>query len=390
MSRLKTYFSYKKFAAAEKRIVFLNSGYFLQRESIAALKNMGHQVLVLAVEKHPKTMLERLLKSCLEFKPDAVMTMNHFGFDAEGKISGVLAELDLPVLVWYLDDYRFIIPRPRPMIRPNVLIATIEKDDVAALHNVGFEHVVYLPTATALDPGKNYYDPRYAYLSSSVSFVGNSFEATKKLWFRPGYKELVDTLPLANWLKHRRPYLTGFCAQQLSGHFPSEEALHHFSGYAAARATQLYRLEMLQQIEKTKLHIFGDDYWQIKLPQANHHPPLQNVTEAPAVFAASAVNLNISSCQLRRAVNLRIFDVPAAGGFLLSDYQPDMEELFDIHSELAVYRSAEELKDKTRYYLNHPAERENLVRKAASRVRQQHVLPMRLQHLLKEARKVFA
>ncbi len=390
MSRLKTYFSYKKFATAQKHILFLDKGYFLQKESIAVLKEMGHRLLVLPVGENPKAMLDRLLKNSLDFKPDAVMTMNHFGFDAEGKIASVLAELSIPLLVWYLDDFRFIIPNPRPLAQPNVLLATFEKEDLPALRQTGFEHVLYLPTASALDPDKNYHNDRYDYLSSTVSFVGNSFEATKKLWFRPGYKELAESLPLEGWIKARRPYLTDFCDQHLGGHLASREESQHFAGYAAAQATQLYRLKLLQNLEGTALHIFGDEFWKSVIPQARCHPPLHNLKEAPAVFAASAVNLNISSCQLRRAVNLRVFDVPAAGGFLLSDYQPDLEDMFDADSELAIYHSEEELQDKVKYYLRHPSEREDITRKASRRVRQQHLLSMRLQLLLDEAQSIFS
>jgi len=56
-------------------------------------------------------------------------------------------------------------------------------------------------------------------------------------------------------------------------------------------------------------------------------------------------------------LNLRIFEVLAAGGFLLTDHYEEIAELFEIGKEVETYSSARELREKVEYYLNHEEER---------------------------------
>jgi spore maturation protein CgeB len=84
---------------------------------------------------------------------------------------------------------------------------------------------------------------------------------------------------------------------------------------------------------------------------------------------------------MRDAVNQRVFDCPAAGGFLITDDQPDLHELFDAEKEVVTYTSLPELHDKISYYLKHPEERAAITRKARERVLTEHTHRHRLQAL---------
>lgn len=77
------------------------------------------------------------------------------------------------------------------------------------------------------------------------------------------------------------------------------------------------------------------------------------------VYNTSKIVLNITNWDPARylALNQRVFDVPATGAFLLTDYSPELEEHYRIGEEIACYRDVDELRDKARYYLAHDAER---------------------------------
>ena len=49
-----------------------------------------------------------------------------------------------------------------------------------------------------------------------------------------------------------------------------------------------------------------------------------------------------------------------SGGFYLTEYQAELEEFFQIDSEIACYRDKEELLEKIRFYLNRPDLRERI------------------------------
>jgi spore maturation protein CgeB len=83
------------------------------------------------------------------------------------------------------------------------------------------------------------------------------------------------------------------------------------------------------------------------------------------LYNTTKVVLNITNWDPARyvALNQRVFDVPATGAFLLTDYSPELEEHYRIGEEIACFGTVEELRDKATYYLAHAAEREAIARK---------------------------
>lgn len=77
----------------------------------------------------------------------------------------------------------------------------------------------------------------------------------------------------------------------------------------------------------------------------------------PCVFNASRINLNISLRSIHSGVPLRVMDIMASGGFVLSNYQPEIAELFKEDKEVVMFRSLEEAIVKIKYYLEHEDER---------------------------------
>ena len=84
---------------------------------------------------------------------------------------------------------------------------------------------------------------------------------------------------------------------------------------------------------------------------------------------------------MRSSVNQRVFDCPAAGGFLITDNQQDLTDFFDVGVEMIVFDNLEELKEKVSYYLKRPEERERVIRAAQKRIAAHHTHAHRLQSL---------
>lgn len=61
-------------------------------------------------------------------------------------------------------------------------------------------------------------------------------------------------------------------------------------------------------------------------------------------------------------VSNRIYDVTASGGFVLTDYLPEIEEMYG--DSVATYKDYYEFKEKLEYYLKHPEIREKMAQKA--------------------------
>lgn len=61
-------------------------------------------------------------------------------------------------------------------------------------------------------------------------------------------------------------------------------------------------------------------------------------------------------------ISNRIFDVTASGGFVVSDYMPEIEEVYG--DLIPMYHNSEDYGQIVRYYLNHPEERRQKAQKA--------------------------
>lgn len=74
-------------------------------------------------------------------------------------------------------------------------------------------------------------------------------------------------------------------------------------------------------------------------------------------YRAAKIVLNINSWFTKKThgINQRIFDVPACGAFLLTDYVKEIEAFFKLGEEIETYKTKEELTDKVNFYLRHDA-----------------------------------
>ncbi len=97
------------------------------------------------------------------------------------------------------------------------------------------------------------------------------------------------------------------------------------------------------------------------------------------IFSESRINLNFTGTDQGSApfglhINNRIkgckgrpIEVALCGGFVLSEYAPGIEEMFEIGKEIDVFHTQEELKDKIKYYLENEEEREEIARRGHER-----------------------
>lgn len=89
------------------------------------------------------------------------------------------------------------------------------------------------------------------------------------------------------------------------------------------------------------------------------------------LYHTSKIVLNISAWdpQEYSGLNLRVFDVPATGAFLLTDYSAELETYYTIGEEIVCFRDIDDLRDKLRYYLTHDNERRAIAARGLARAR---------------------
>ena len=93
-------------------------------------------------------------------------------------------------------------------------------------------------------------------------------------------------------------------------------------------------------------------------------------TQMPLVFAESRINLNITLRSIHSGIPLRVLDIMACGGFVLTNWQPEIEEYFTDGKEVVMFHNLEECMNQIDYYLSHEEERKQIAENGQKKVRE--------------------
>jgi spore maturation protein CgeB len=89
-------------------------------------------------------------------------------------------------------------------------------------------------------------------------------------------------------------------------------------------------------------------------------------------------------------LNMRFFEVPAAGSLLLTDTVPELEKHFIPDTHLVVYRDTDELKRRLRELLNDPSQMDQIRLAGQRLVLEQHQYQSMAKHLLAQFQEILA
>ena len=156
---------------------------------------------------------------------------------------------------------------------------------------------------------------------------------------------------------------------------------------------RLYMDYKITSMERTDLltalgNKFKVDFYTGSLTEGipvNNKGRVKTLTEMPLVFHNSKINLNFTAKSIREGLPLRIFDVLGCGGFLITNYQTELTDIFNTGEDLEVYTSEEDLLYKTEYYLTHENDRLEIANNGYKKLVTYHNYPERIMQMLEMA-----
>ncbi|MBU1486436.1 glycosyltransferase [bacterium] len=357
---------------------------YIIRDVVTAFKNLGHRVKVLEPRRQSVStirQIEEMAGELSSFRPDIVFTLNNLEI-----IPALLKEARIPYAIWFIDHPLFwSSPSSLSLsVTPYAHIFVWERSYLGLLKDFGFKNVHWLPLAT--NPHLFKEGEVRERFESDISFVGESMtHYLDKLLVGSGRLERLARMSIQQ--KCREPLremepIFGQIEQELGQvlSFEDEYQRKLFLLNLEVAGMSAYRREIIKALSEFNLSLYGDEGWK-NIEGANFRGRL-NYLDAPALYRTCRINLNITKAHSSRAINQRLFDVPACGGFVLTDFREDLKLLFD-EDEVAYYQDKEDLLEKVRFYLTHPAEREKIANNARKRVLSQHTYEIRMESLIK-------
>jgi spore maturation protein CgeB len=303
---------------------------------------------------------------------------------------------------WFVDNPEFILPLYPAPDPEGTLVLTWDAGSLEAVRGFGFKNVFWLPLgadAERFKPGPAHFDrPEWR---ARVSFVGNSMlvKTGKRLGAAratPGLLEAFHELAAGFGASGQRSARAHLAQAR-------PELLAELDGLGAERqtayetalvwqSTLAYRLNCLLAAEPYAPLVAGDPGWAELLagrPNFRLHPEINYYEELPGFYPLSEVNFNATSLQMQGAVNQRVFDVPAAGAFLLTDRRGGIERLFEPGREVMLYAGPEAAGEVLARCLGDPALRARIAAAGRARVLAEHTYGHRLESLLAAVEQTF-
>ena len=336
----------------------------------------------------------------INFFPAISYTCNHF------KIPYVCWSVDSPVAELFSNALKNEWNR----------IFLFDKTQYDYFHPYNPDHIYYLPLATNVKRWEsvilNMTEDDYRNYGSDVSFVGSLYTEKGRYdrLFAQSERQNSSSHVISDYTKgyvnglmqaQMRVFGYNFIAESLpdqvideiaaadSDFYQNEDTFIDTRRYLAAHQYIGIKLASLERIET--LSDIAEHY-DLTLYTRSDHSVLPGVrcpggaatlTEMPKVFHASKINLNITMRPIESGLSLRIWDILGCGGFLLTNYQAEIPQFFEIGKELEVYESRADLLNKIGYYLQHEEERIEIAIRGYEKVAMHHTYEIRLAEMLR-------
>ena len=388
---------------------------FGDRDIEEVFKRKGHEVLKAPyVESEPEEVqllqLDGFRQVLTDTCPDCVFSYNYFP-----PVSDICQEHNTPYLSWVYDS-PYMHLYSTSVSNPVNRIFLFDGGLAQNLISRGIDTIYHLPLGvntvrynkqcgTPYDhnkPGHIDLTTGRLSLESDISFVGSLYtEKRHRLWdmIRPseylgGYLDAVVTSQ-----KHIygadiiEPLLTDDIVAEIGKSFPyateddvTMTAAEFYSQYVLARkVTSEERSEILSLIGQIftgkKILLFTNDP-DVKFKNIKNIGAVEYYKEMPDVFRSAKINLNITLRSILTGIPLRALDIMASGGFLLSNYQTELDMGFAAGSEYDYYSNYDELMGKIDHYLSHEKERADIAAAGWEKIQHEYSMDDRVDEML--------
>ena len=392
--------------APPRRALICAGGLFVD-DLADGLRGRGHAVFTLDTAR---LSVEELTLTVRVTRPVLVAAINH----TEGLAEFCEAE-GVPLLCWEVDPaLQRLSNVTAPPVRSRIF--TYRRAHVSDFARAGFPAVTFLPLATnparrmpvSLPPdeisrfmvpvafvGASMVDRiaslRADFARAFVAFGGGGADAALRVLDELLTHQRADMdhylIPalldqLAPGLRERGKRPGAFDAEQMAGELAAGEKRLALIGALARGLAAESGSDGAPADDQAQVHVWGDRGWQAAAAGVKVRGVAGHFVELNKIYGSARINLDIGRLYQMDVITMRVFDVLACGGFLLTERSPELSELFEPGSDLEVFTGADELIDKARYYLAHPELAARIAAQGRATVLAKHTVDLRLARML--------
>lgn len=379
-------------------ILLIRWGAYTENDIENECRNLGLDIITLVhpfqnkyVDEEFDSKLSKIIK---DSSIDAVFTVNYFPV-----VALACNHNNTKYISWSYDAPLNVIDIENTLGLETNYVFMFDRVQAEGYINHGFKNVYYLPLAVAT---KRYDNLKIdsadkAKYTSDISFVGNLYGDDLRNYIAPlpdYYKGLIEGMCSAQKQLYGCYFLNEVVTNELikaindeykrvksDTEFAMNKPALEFA--MSSSITRQERLTILGLLSKhSNLTYYSREKHEL-LSNASYGGTCDYYSEMPKVFKSTLINLNITLKILTSGIPLRALDIMGCGGFLLSNYQPELAEYFVDGNEIVMYESIEDAFEKCNYYLSNKDKIKEIALKGYQKVKNDFNYKERIGHILK-------
>lgn len=378
------------------KILLYDMGAFTQNDIMSTLDKMGiayENVLYKLKDIQSDPYFEKRIKEILnDGSFDAVFSVNFFPV-----LARICNDVFIKYIAWSYDSPLREKDLEETMGLPCNYVFLFDREECKKWNRKGYHNVFHMPLAAnveRLDEIQITEDDKRKF-ACDVAMVGQLYESVlpELLEFADDYSQGYISALIETQLKLYGAYLFDeVVMDELTERMNA--AFTRIPGNPISLKTDALRVHMAKEVTNLERSILLEEMaagHKLNLYSSNKGGLSENVNwkgsagyfdEMPKVFKLSKINLNISLKCIQSGIPLRALDILASGGFLLSNYQPELAEYFIDGEDCVMYYSLEDALAKCEYYLIHEEERLAIARNGREKVKALFGYENRLKEIL--------
>lgn len=387
-------------------ILFLDWKCFLRDDTIGTLEELGHRVFPFIEETYEDRVSESFRKAfdlfCDDKGIDLAFSYNYFPSLATG-----CKERNIPY-VSFLYDSPFVKLFSFTLMYETNRVYVFDSGLADTLRRGGLKNVHYLCLPGNTRKTERLKDRSHdrKFTSSDISFIGALYNEKHTFYERlnlekdpylEGYLNgIMDAQSKVYGMSFLEDALDEGAIKRLQALLPVNEFKDSIASlpyiyanyFLARRLTSIERIKYLSALGKAFSKRYDLKLYTLSPSSSIPGFSVMGVagydTDMIHIFRESKININISLRSITNGIPLRCMDILASGGFLLSNYQNDLEREYVAGEDYVWFENEEDLVSKVDHYLSHEDERKRIAESGLRKTAELHSMKKTFEKIMAE------
>ena len=364
------------------------------------LDELGHKVYTANMGTHMSGYYinesKEIVSAIKEYKIECVTSYNF-----SESISYACMKTGVPYISWVFDDPQKELYTDYAFYPCNYIFV-FDKVQECRLKEIGLKNVFFMPLAIHGEKIKRELSMKPSEVLCDIALVGQTYYKDNVEEVIEGspeciQKEIYESINQCFMKWEGESSIHGLMSSKCAEYFDALQKIPVKEKYPYVTKQFYYEAAVLSRMVayRERIHILNTlaEKYDVRFYTFDKNtneisdkvkicPGIKYDAGISCVYRDAKININNTLHCIETGACMRVFEVMGAGGFLISNYQKELEELFEPGKEIVLYHNEDELLQLVDYYLTHEEERKAIAKNGQKKVLAYHTLHHRFERIM--------